>query len=417
MSKGLSALGELVDLVIDSIAAGGDGIARREDGLVAFVPRTAPGDHVAAYIETGKRFARGRVERVSAPSALRVDPECPHYVKDRCGGCQLQHIGIEAQREAKRGIIRDSFKRIGRREIPLPELRAGASPWRYRHRLSLALRRRPDGSWYAGMHDHRDPTKVFDLHDCLITDERVVSLWKDVLAAADDLPDVAELRGTVRLVGEQGAFTLEGASEWPRAEAFAARLTRFIGVWWAPRTAARRRISRANPGIPAASFSQVNPDVASMLGAHLATRVLEAAPRSVIDAYSGSGDLAALLQEHGIRVAAIELDEEATAYAASRLRSPSRAIAAKVEDVIAQYLPADVVVVNPPRAGMDSRVTSAIEGDSRIRRVFYVSCDPATLARDLSRLPSWHVDEVVAFDMFPQTAHVETVVELTRRAA
>jgi 23S rRNA (uracil1939-C5)-methyltransferase len=408
--------GELVELVIESIAAGGDGVGRK-DGLVAFVPRTAPGDHVAARIERGKRFARGRVERLSLLSSLRVHPECPHYVTDRCGGCQLQHIDIDAQREAKRGIIRDSFKRIGRRDIPPPELRAGASPWRYRHRLSLALRRREDGSWFGGMHDHQDPARVFDLRDCLITDQGVVGLWKDVLSASDDLPDVAELRGTVRLVGARGAFTLEGASEWPRAEAFAARLERFIGVWWAPRGGLRRRISRESPGLPAASFSQVNPDVASMLFAHLSECVLAQSPRSVIDAYSGTGDLAALLQERGIRVFAIEFDEEAAAHASTRLRSPSRAIAAKVEDVIAELLPADVVVVNPPRAGLDARVTAAIEGDSRIRRIFYVSCDPATLARDLSRLPSWAVVNVVAFDMFPQTAHVETVVELARRAA
>lgn len=413
MSEALSAVAELVELVIESIAHGGDGVARK-DGLVAFVPRTAPGDRITAYIETGKRFARGRLERIDAPSGVRVDPPCSHYIADRCGGCQLQHITLDAQREAKRGIIRDTLRRIGRRNILLPELKAGASPWRYRHRLSLALRRRADGSWFAGMHAHDDPAKVFELHDCLIANERVVELWKEVLAAAEHLPDVADLRGTVRLVGDQGAFTLEGANAWPGADAFAARLPSFIGIWWAPRSGPRRRVTSTTPTIPGASFSQVNPEVAADLLAHVAARVIAAGPQYVIDAYSGAGDLAALLHVKGIRVAAIELDEEATAFAAARLTAPSRAIAARVEDVIAGLLPADVVVVNPARAGMDVRVTAAIERDVRIRRVVYVSCDPATLARDLSRMPSWTVADVNAFDMFPQTAHVETVVELER---
>lgn len=416
MSDASAIAAELVELVIESIAHGGDGVARK-DGLVAFVPRTAPGDRVAAYIETGKRFARGRVSRIDAPSSVRVDPLCPHYTSDRCGGCQLQHIAIDAQREAKRGIVRDSVRRIGRRDIPLPEVRAGASPWRYRHRLSLALRRLADGSWYAGLHAHDDPAKVFALTDCLITDERVVELWREVLSAAVHLPNAAELRGTVRLVGDQGAFVLEGASEWPGADAFAAGLTRFVGVWWAPRTGPRRRVTRASPAIPGASFSQVNPEVAAALLSHVAERVIAAAPRYAIDAYAGTGELAALLHAEGIRVAAVELDEEATAFSARRLTAPSRAITARVEDVIAGLLPADVVVVNPPRAGMDARVTAAIDRDARIRRVVYISCDPATLARDLTRLPSWTVAAVLAFDMFPQTAHIETVVELERPSA
>jgi 23S rRNA (uracil1939-C5)-methyltransferase len=417
MSDNFGAEGGLMELVIDRIAAGGDGVARK-DGLVIFVPRTAPGDRVEAFVEQEKRLARGRVRRVLEPSPLRAEPACEHYTADNCGGCQLQHMSIDAQRDAKRGIIRDSLQRIGRRTIALPDIRSGTSPWRYRHRLSLALRRRREGgAWYAGFHEQGNPGKVFELRDCLIADQRVLDLWKEVMSASSELPDAFELRGTVRLVGDRGAFTLEGGSEWPRAEAFADLLQRFAGVWWIPRGARRRRVSRAAPSAPGASFSQVNPGVAEAMHAHVLSTVLAFRPTQVLDAYSGAGDLASALHARGVRVTAIELDEEATTFAASRLAAPSRAVSARVEDVIADLLPTDVVVLNPPRAGVDARVTRALESSAATRRVVYVSCDPATLARDVARLPSWQIESVTAFDMFPQTAHVETVLTLARSAA
>jgi 23S rRNA (uracil1939-C5)-methyltransferase len=412
---------ETMTLGIESIAAGGDGVARH-DGLVVFVPRTAPGDRIVARVERGRRFARGVVERIEQPAPSRTAPRCDHYGDDGCGGCQLQHVTLAGQHEAKRAIIRDTLRRIGHRTIEAPPLHAGASPWRYRHRLSLALRRRADGSWFAGMHAWDDPSRLFDLRDCCITDERVLALWREVLAAADGLPDglpdVAALRGTVRLVGERGAFVLEGATAWPGADPFVARLASFDHAWWIPEGGRRKRIGavRGTAG-PHASFSQVNPAVAAQMAAFIEARVAALAPAHVVDAYAGAGDLAAALHARGIRTTAVELDDEAGAHSATRLQRPSRAVTARVEDVIAGLLPADVVVLNPPRSGVDERVTATIEAaDRALKAVIYVSCDPATLARDLARMPSWTIREVTAFDMFPQTAHVETVVELGRGA-
>jgi 23S rRNA (uracil1939-C5)-methyltransferase len=144
-------------------------------------------------------------------------------------------------------------------------------------------------------------------------------------------------------------------------------------------------------------------------------------PRTVVDLFSGAGDTAVALAERGVQIAAVELDEEASAFAASRLPAGSRAIAARAEDAIASLLPADVVVLNPPRAGVDARITAALEASvsgargaasERPRAILYVSCDPATLARDVARLPSWRVEHLACYDLFPQTAHVETVCEL-----
>jgi 23S rRNA (uracil1939-C5)-methyltransferase len=141
--------------------------------------------------------------------------------------------------------------------------------------------------------------------------------------------------------------------------------------------------------------------------------VLAREPATVIDGYSGAGELALALAARGVRVSAIELDSDASSHAAVRLPEGSRAISARVEEVLASLLPADVVVLNPPRTGVDGRVTEQLEEcDPAPRAIVYVSCNPATLARDLARLPRYRIASLRAYDMFPQTAHVETVCEL-----
>ena len=146
---------------------------------------------------------------------------------------------------------------------------------------------------------------------------------------------------------------------------------------------------------------------------HVLDRVLAYRPTTLVDGYSGFGDLAAAAAERGIRVTAIELDRDAARWSAGRLPPGSRAVAARVEEALPSALPADVVVLNPPRSGVHAAVAMALENAVvPPKALVYVSCNPATLARDLSRLPRFGIASLVAFDMFPQTAHVETVCEL-----
>jgi 23S rRNA (uracil1939-C5)-methyltransferase len=157
----------------------------------------------------------------------------------------------------------------------------------------------------------------------------------------------------------------------------------------------------------------VNAEMAEILGEYVLERALALSPRAAVDAYAGAGRTAALLGEAGVEVTAIELDRDASEWSSSILRPPSRAVQGRVEDILPGVLPADLVILNPPRAGVDARVTETLEANaSHIRGLIYVSCNPATLARDVSRLPSYGIETVRAFDMFPQTAHVETVCEL-----
>lgn len=403
----------LPTLEIASLSAGGDGVARH-DGLVVFVPRTAPGDAVEAEVRVEGRVGRGRLHRLVRPGPARVAPRCAHYEPpDRCGGCQWQHVAVDAQREEKRRIVQDAFARIGRRAVPLPPIRGGDA-WRYRRTLTLALRRRTDGRWFAGLRAFDDPEAVFDLRECPLTEERVLAIWREVLGAAAHLPDVPRLRGTVRLLGETASFVLEGGRSWEALSRFLDAAPGLDAVWWQADGRRRRLVADRGAGqAPGASFAQVNAEVARVMHDVVLGRALALEPATAVDAYSGAGPLAAALAARGVAATAIELDEEAVAFAASRLPAPSRALAGRVEDLIDRALPADVVILNPPRAGVAARVMAALAASRPApRALLYVSCDPATLARDVARLGAWRVHHLECFDMFPQTAHVETLCEL-----
>jgi 23S rRNA (uracil1939-C5)-methyltransferase len=410
-------MSEIIDVRIDSIAAGGDGVGRHET-LVVFVPRTAPGDLARIRATREGRLMRGQLLEILEPSAHRAEPECAHYVVDRCGGCQIQHLGYDdGQLPAKSGIIRDALNRIGRLDVDAPDVARSPKPWRYRTKLTLALRR-ADGKWIAGLHRYDAPDEVFQLVDCPITDERVMAAWRAVLAHDSLLPAGAALRGAIRLLGDGFSFTVEGAQTWGTAEELFAAAPQMLQLWWKPEGKSRRLMqSRIPEPLAGASFTQVNPDVAALVRSWVVDLASKDAPRVAVDAYSGTGDIAVALAERGSRVTAIEIDRDASRVCASRLPEGSRAIAAPVEKALGKALPADLVVVNPPRAGLDERVADILKSQvPSPKALIYVSCNPATLARDIRRMERFQVKSLRGFDMFPQTAHVETVCELVPAA-
>lgn len=414
-------MAQMISVEIESIAAGGDGVGR-SNGLVVFVPRTAPGELVTARISGKGSFARGTLGTVARSSEDRVDPPCPHYTIDRCGGCQIQHLAYPAQLRAKRRIVRDAIERIGKRKIDVAELERSESEWRYRTKLTLAMRRLGTGEWIAGLHQYDNPARIFALRDCPITDRRVVGAWREILDNSALFPAVAALRGSVRITGDGPVFVMTGGMRWTSSAAFFDALESLAAVWWDNDEGARRLVGDRRPARslqpPSASFSQVNPEVAANLRKHVITTISRYSPQKVVDAYSGAGDTAIPLAESGYTVTAIELDGDSARWCAQYLPEGSVSVRGKVEELLPGALPADAVILNPPRSGVDSRVTEALESEAKKPRVIaYVSCNPATLARDLARLPGYRVESVVPFDMFPQTAHVETVCELVPEAA
>lgn len=441
-------------LTIDRIAAGGDGVGRL-GGLAVFVPRTAPGDVVQVAYRVQGRLGRGRVLQVITPSAQRVVARCAHYERDACGGCQLQHLDAATQQQARREIVRDTLARIGRREVPLPSLVSGAE-WSYRTRLTVALRRRGSG-WLAGLHRHDAGARLFSLERCEIVHPLIDATWSQLRGVVERavvaLPSAETLRISLRLgagtalagsdetrnedaphSAAQIHVVVQGGESWPEQREWQQvaqqRAPAVTQVHWVP--AADADVELMVPEGPevaevqafAQAFAQVNADVADAMHQHVLHAIGEMQAQHVVDGYAGTGRLSRALVERGATVISVELDSEAVRSmewqrdAAGREQAARWSIRAdRMESAVAALrdVPTDVVVLNPPRAGVHEDVTTWLEQHSgALRGVVYVSCNPATLARDLTRLPSWQVESVQCFDMFPQTAHVESVCVLRR---
>jgi 23S rRNA (uracil1939-C5)-methyltransferase len=417
----------VVELTIDSIAAGGEGVGRMEDGRAVFVHRTAPGDRVRATLtERRERWARGRLLEVLERSADRREPPCRFYAE--CGGCTLEHLTYEAQLRAKSRIVADALTRIGRREVQPPEVVASPREHRYRNRVSFALRRLGSGRVVAGFHALSDPGRVVDLDGaCLLPEEPISRVWDRLRSAwgrdAALLPAGERLRLTLRASASgEVSLLVEGGFTPGRPAELLEAVDGLTAIWHRPGGAGPELVAGA-PGLPetwgdealelsGAAFLQVNREAASLLEEHVMATIGEAAGLRVVDAYCGVGLHARRLARGGATVVGIELDPEAVAAARAAAPPGTEFVQATVESALPSLLPADLVILNPPRAGLAAEVPEALRA-APPRRIVYVSCNPATLARDLERLGgSFVLESIRCFDLFPQTAHVETVCAL-----
>ncbi len=397
------------------IAAGGDGVGRLEDGRAVFVPRSAPGDLVELTgLRYQRRFARARVAGVLEPGPDRIQPPCPHYVDDECGGCQLQHLAAEAQREARRSIVGDALRRLARREIADPEIVPSDRDLEYRTKITLHADARA-GS--IGLHPYGRAEQVFELERCLITVAELNRLWAALRMLRHLFPPRLETlmlrldrRGDCHAV-----FQAARGTRWSQAgllrDALAADGIEAT-IWWREEGGEPRSVAGRGEPFPATVFEQVHPAMGDRVRAFAIDALGPTEDRAVWDLYAGIGETTATLAEAGARVESVESDERAVAEAEARGPS-ARRLAGRVEDVLGRLGSPDLVVTNPPRTGMDPRVSAELEG-RRPERIVYISCDPATLARDLARLTSYRIGGLRAFDLFPQTAHVETVAILER---
>ncbi|HET9386626.1 MAG TPA: TRAM domain-containing protein [Gemmatimonadales bacterium] len=408
-------------VTIAGIAVGGDGVGRLSDGRVVFVPRTAPGDRVRlreGSLQRHRNFARGEPGEIVEASPNRVTPPCPHYTHDHCGGCQLQHLAYDGQLAAKRANVGDTLRRIGKLDIGDPEIVEALEEWRYRSKISMAVKAtagRPDGLT-AGLHPYDRPNFVFPLADCHITDFRLMALWRELRGRLAMLPQPLT-RLTLRLDREgRRHIVAESAGEpWLDAEELRRTLASVVDgdvvCWWQPLEGAARVVAGPATGFPATAFEQVNPGMGILTRQWAVEQLGDVKGQMVWDLYGGIGDTAALLLERGASVVSVDADEKAVTWGRARLPA-ARFIAARAEDVLPSLPPPHAVVVNPPRSGLHWDVSLKLTSEP-VPKLVYISCDPATLARDLSRLNvNYQLKAIRAFDLFPQTAHVETVAVL-----
>ena len=420
--------GENDTLTIDAVIAGGDGIARRGDGRVVFVSRAAPGERVeVTYVETRAQWLRGRIVRVVEASPDRRDAPCPHYA--RCGGCQLQHLDYAKQRAIKGEIVAEAFRRLGGIEIEPPEVVASPAEFNYRNRVTFMLR---TDTVAAGFHALGEPGAVIDVDRCPLAEEAINEAWFGLRASwgalAERMPPGPELRLTFRANadGEVG-LAIEGADDPGSLQWMPSEVSRLVAVWALGK---RGEVTmRAGQGflferwhgldvpLEGTAFVQVNRQVATVMESHVRDVCGDVDGRRVVDGYCGYGLRTIAMANAGADVVGIDLDRGAIASAkqlAKQSGASARFLVAGVERAIGRELPADLVVLNPPRRGLDKRVCKALVKKPP-GRIVYVSCDPPTLARDLKLLSStFDISSTRAFDLFPQTSHVETVVVLDR---
>lgn len=402
---------------IRAIAAGGDGVGALPDGRTVFVPRSAPDDLVElARVKLSKRFARARVGRLLEAAPTRAVPACPHYEGDDCGGCQLQHLTSDAQREARGRIVGDALRRIGGMDLPPPPVEPSDREWEYRAKISLTVKGRR-----IGYHQVGRPDRVFDLVRCHIARPEISRLWTALSAHRRLLP--ANLERVIlrvdRTGGRHAIIQAVGTTVWTGAPALGRVLDQAGApavLWWQPEGGVARVLYGAGPAYPALVFEQVHPEMGDRVRAHAIAALGAVSGKHVWDLYSGIGETTQALLALGATVESADVDRRAVAIAEARgPGGPVTRRAGRVEDLLDKLRPADAVIVNPPRTGLGPVVAGRLSARPSDRLV-YISCDPATLARDLAWLePAYRVTAVRAFDLFPQTAHVETVVEASRK--
>ncbi len=372
--------------------AGGDAIARDDDGRVVFVNGALPDERVKVEIlETRPTYAMARVLGVVDASSHRIVPPCPE-VERGCGACQWQHIAIDAQRQFKADIVRDALRRLGRFDPPELEPTVVLEPWRFRTTVRAVVANGRAGFRRASSHDS------VDVDGCLVAHPLIAELIVDGrYPGADEVV----LRCGAR-TGERMAAVIPASASRTVPDDVRSDLVHELaaGRSWQ---------------ISADSFFQTRADGVDAL----ATIVLRAADElgnatTAIDLYSGVGIFAGVLATRGWSVTAVESARSAVADARINLRELDVAVA---RSDVTKWTPrrADLAVADPSRTGLGKRGVAAIVATGALR-VVLVSCDAASLGRDagLLRGAGYEPTSVVPVDLFPHTAHVEVVTIFDR---
>ena len=404
------SVGQILTVSIIDIAFGGDGVARTEEGPVIFVPYTAVGDTIEVEIcELKKSYIRGKIHKILTASPNRVEPMCRHF--GRCGGCVYQHLDYPVELAAKQKQLEDLLRRIGGfTSLPILEC-CFASPKTYGYRNKLRLEpfvveKGDQGVRLSYGYCLTDNKTFFTVRECPLAmpiinrhlPKAVHSLW-----------------------GKQNAKKKPPAPVTLRASSTGDCQFYFgkapVNISWL-----REELCGQEFSVPLGSFWQVNPEVASELVRSVHRWAKNLPVQNFIDAYSGVGTFSMTSKKPYAERVLIESDRQAGDAAAHNLGK--RALGCQiVKDTTEKALPKilqqfptaeTLVLLDPPRTGCQSKVTEALR-KARPAYIFYISCNPSTLARDLKALCAdgcYQLEKLSLFDMFPRTAHFETAVAL-----
>jgi len=391
-TDGASAAGSVIEVTPTAMIAGGDAIARDQDGRVVFVNGALPDERVRVeMLDRHRTYATARVIDVLHASENRIGAPCAEVARG-CGACQWQHIAIDAQQQYKSDIVRDALRRLGRFEPPDLAATVRLEPWAFRTTVRAAVANARAGFRRAHSHDS------VDVDGCLVAHPLIAEL---IVEGRYPGADEVLLRCGARTGERLAAVTPGSASMTVPAGVRADHLHELAAdrAW---------RIS-------AGSFFQTRADGVDALAHLVASAADDLGPATTaIDLYSGVGVFAGVLAARGWSVIAVESSRSAVSDARLNLRDLEVAV---VRSDVTRWTPAraELVVADPSRAGLGKRGAAAVVATGA-RRVILVSCDAASLGRDagLLRGCGYELTTVIPVDLFPHTAHVEVVATFDR---
>ncbi len=447
---------QLLPLTVDRFGMDAEGVCRYgEQGFCVFVPGALPGERIMARIvKVEKRHAFARIEEIIEPSQNRRVPRCPVY--KRCGGCVAQHMAYEASLAFKRAQVQDCLTRIGGLAISVPEVLGMAEPWRYRNKGAYPVAGQV-GAPRIGFYAPRTHEVIDASCGCLIqraeADAAVAAVRQWMIDFCIAPYDELTHSGMVRHImvrstqaGQVMVVLVTRVADLPRQAELIEMLRRDV-----PGIASIQQNINDQPGnvilgksmttlwgsdtleetlhgltfrVSARSFFQVNPAQTEVLYAQTLAYAQLCGSETVVDAYCGAGTISLMLARHAAKVIGIEVVPEAIDDARHNARANeihnAEFLCAEAERalpaLVAQGLAPDVVVVDPPRKGCDPALLDAVI-KAKPARVVYVSCNPATLARDAAHLAAggYVATKVQSVDMFCWAGGVETVLLMQRQ--
>lgn len=400
-----------LEVNLTGMAYGGDAFGRLPDGRAVFVPFGLPGERVRVRLVDEKpRYARAELLEVLETSSERISPRCVHFTT--CGGCHYQHMPYEAQLESKRRILRDQLERIGKFVAPPVEPTVSSPrPWNYRNHVQFHLTTHGE----LGYHLANSKT-VFPVRECHLPEPAINTTWPQLefepiqgleriglrLGQEDDLQLILEsqdLQAPELSVEELPLSVVHLSPAGPLVLAGSDHI--FIKV-----------LDRSFV-VSAGSFFQVNSLMAEAMVEHLLENLPLSDQAIILDVYCGVGLFSAFLAGRSARVIGVESSPQACEDFSVNLDEFDNVelYEAPAEDALpAIQARPDILIVDPPRSGIDRRALDGILG-MKVPFLAYVSCDPATLARDGHRLAQggYRLKHITPFDLFPQTYHIESI--------
>ena len=391
------------------MAYGGDAIGRLKNGSTIFVPFCLPGERARVQVlEEKKGYYRGRLVELIEPSPGRIKPRCPHF--GDCGGCQYQHLAYEDQLQVKTQILKDQFSRIaGISQLPLEALEPSDSEWYYRN--TIQLHQDAGGRLgYLAAGSHR----VVPIRECHLPDEAIGAVWPQI--TMEYLPGLEELQLRSGFDG-QVMMVLDTDGELPELEIelpiSVAHLSPAGTLILAGDDHLIMQVNGMDFQLSPGSFFQVNTAQAGKMVEDLRQHLELSRDQTLMDIYCGVGLFSRFLAGEVGRLIGIELSAPACDDFAANLDAFDHVelyMGSAGSVLTSLEFHADTVILDPPRAGLEKR---AMQGLLRLlpRTIAYVSCDPATLARDAKQflLAGYQLERVKPFDLFPQTGHIESI--------